>query len=600
MSEFLSKVVYLTPNQYNSLLLGQTIGGQTFDPSALYITNTPGDADDAATVNGHTVQTDVPPNAHFDADTWRPIGNGADDAAAGNHTHGNITNDGKINQTSNWALQNGDGLIVFDANNSNKLERTGITFDASDETKILSKKGSWVNFVSSIGGQTGNVTLANLGLSNALHFVGTTTSTLSENATTSPIIINSNNYTPSQGDVVLASDAEYLWNGSRWDLLGDASSFKKVQTAVNTATAETTEATTFVHSVTQNSEGVITVKTRDLDTTGVWSGTATAWTNNRKVYADLTNASTTTEINGNSSASASAIGIGVNGTLGISNGGTGNTTFTQDCIITYTSNSKLESRGLKVTGATDKDVIITPYATNKNLTINANGTGTATFKSTSGAMEISTTTGAMTISTTTGNLTIESTSTGNVELTNTSTGKVTVSAKYGSLILQSNTASLTLGNNIASGTTGASKGTITLYSTSTAAHIIDGESTTTDYTHTFPNKTGYIVIGSTANIGSDTGPVYLSNGELIECASVVQTADFTLTGVSGAGSATIGSDTTISSNTEVIQISIAYTTASYLNSPISWTITNNRIVLSASVTTGKAVTGKIYFVKNSA
>ena len=42
-------------------------------------------AGNAAKVNGHTVNSDVPENAKFtDTDTWRPLGTGANDACAGN------------------------------------------------------------------------------------------------------------------------------------------------------------------------------------------------------------------------------------------------------------------------------------------------------------------------------------------------------------------------------------------------------------------------------------------------------------------------------------------------------------------------------------
>ena len=46
-------------------------------------TSLPANGGDSATVNGHTVLSDVPANAVF-TDTWRPLGTGATDACAGN------------------------------------------------------------------------------------------------------------------------------------------------------------------------------------------------------------------------------------------------------------------------------------------------------------------------------------------------------------------------------------------------------------------------------------------------------------------------------------------------------------------------------------
>lgn len=66
-----------------------------------------------------------------------------------------------------------------------------------------------------------------------------------------------------------------------------------------------------------------------------------------------------------------------------------------------------------------------------------------------------------------------------------------------------------------------SQGRIYLYSAATQAHIIYGTSTTTAYSHYFPNKTGWIAIGgngTSTGVGSATQPVYLSAaGVLTAC-----------------------------------------------------------------------------------
>ena len=80
--------------------------------------------------------------------TWELLGQSGS-WATNTHTHGNISNSGTIGQTSNWTLANGDGLVVFDSSNSNKLERTGITFDGSTKTKALTPAGTWETFLTS-------------------------------------------------------------------------------------------------------------------------------------------------------------------------------------------------------------------------------------------------------------------------------------------------------------------------------------------------------------------------------------------------------------------------------------------------------------------
>ena len=61
------------------------------------------------------------------------------------HTHGNITNDGKI--TSDTAAANGDKIILSDSSASGKLIRSGITLDGTTTTKALTPKGTWETFL---------------------------------------------------------------------------------------------------------------------------------------------------------------------------------------------------------------------------------------------------------------------------------------------------------------------------------------------------------------------------------------------------------------------------------------------------------------------
>lgn len=69
------------------------------------------------------------------------IGTTATTAAAGNHTHGNITNGGAL-QTTDITIASGDKLVVTDSSDSNKVARTSIAFGSS-ETSFLRNDGSW-------------------------------------------------------------------------------------------------------------------------------------------------------------------------------------------------------------------------------------------------------------------------------------------------------------------------------------------------------------------------------------------------------------------------------------------------------------------------
>lgn len=125
-------------------------------------------------------------------------------------------------------------------------------------------------------GGTGATTAAGireaLNLSSAMHFIGTTTTTMSDGLTTADITVNGDTHTPIAGDVVLYSDTEYVWTGSAWERLGRDSSFKTTQTAITKPTAATNK---WVSAIGQDANGNITVDYSTLVTSGTWSGKAT-------------------------------------------------------------------------------------------------------------------------------------------------------------------------------------------------------------------------------------------------------------------------------------------------------------------------------------
>lgn len=55
----------------------------------------------------------------------------------------------------------------------------------------------------------------------ALKFIGVTTTEIEDESTTSPVVINGEEVTPDNGDIVFYNKGEYVWDGSKWRLLGD-------------------------------------------------------------------------------------------------------------------------------------------------------------------------------------------------------------------------------------------------------------------------------------------------------------------------------------------------------------------------------------------
>lgn len=68
-----------------------------------------------------------------------------DTAAAGDHVHGDITNDGKITASA-VAVANGDSLVITDASASGKVVKSNISFDGTTTNKALTQAGTWAEF----------------------------------------------------------------------------------------------------------------------------------------------------------------------------------------------------------------------------------------------------------------------------------------------------------------------------------------------------------------------------------------------------------------------------------------------------------------------
>ena len=73
------------------------------------------------------------------------VGTGATDAAAGNHTHGNVTNAGTIT-ASGVTIASGDALAIVDSSDSSKIAKTSVTFDGSTTGKALTQKGTFESY----------------------------------------------------------------------------------------------------------------------------------------------------------------------------------------------------------------------------------------------------------------------------------------------------------------------------------------------------------------------------------------------------------------------------------------------------------------------
>ena len=164
------------------------------------------------------------------------------------------------------------------------------------------------------GSSAKTITAADLGLSSALKFLGTTTTALTDGATTNPITINGANVTAQIGNVVLYNHLEFIWNGSKWEELGDEQSFALKSVQINAGNGltggGTLEATrTISHADTSSQASMTTggrtyINSITLDgyghVTGLGTGTESNQTDISGNAATATILKTSQKINGTS------------------------------------------------------------------------------------------------------------------------------------------------------------------------------------------------------------------------------------------------------------------------------------------------------------
>ena len=99
-----------------------------------------------------------------------------------------------------------------------------------------------------------DITTAVAGLTGAMHFIGTSTTAITDGGTEDPTISGSTVSTKNAGDVVLYGNQEYVWDGSAWELLGDEGSYAlKSNTASVIKTATLTKNTLPTLTITDKS-----------------------------------------------------------------------------------------------------------------------------------------------------------------------------------------------------------------------------------------------------------------------------------------------------------------------------------------------------------
>ena len=84
-----------------------------------------------------------------------------------------------------------------------------------------------------------NITASDLGLGDALHFIGVSTTAITDGGTQNPTISGYSGTAKATGNVVLYDGKEFVWTGSAWEQLGDESSWALKTVSISAGTGLT-------------------------------------------------------------------------------------------------------------------------------------------------------------------------------------------------------------------------------------------------------------------------------------------------------------------------------------------------------------------------
>jgi hypothetical protein len=152
-------------------------------------------------------------------------------------------------------ILNNDNLEVVGKQYLNGVGNyTGDTTNASDLATVINDKANKADIPAA-----------------ALKYCGFTTTKLTDGATTNPVVIDGKNHTAEAGCVVFyedteggkASTKEFVFNGTKWELLGADLTYKVVQSAKSSPSVSGST-TAFIDSISQ--DAVIYVPCTSLET----------------------------------------------------------------------------------------------------------------------------------------------------------------------------------------------------------------------------------------------------------------------------------------------------------------------------------------------
>ena len=509
--------------------------------------------------------------------TWELLGRSGD-WASDDHTHGNITNDGKmsgstvsgdVSTTDKFLREDGIWTVpAYTMNTDSKVSQTAST--TSKWRKILLGHKEYSAYNTAITGET-DVSYEAVGISaqpstGSLRIAGSliTGSTITGTA----FYGNGANITLGTASVAVVTDAN-----------------KKLSTenlSVTDSNTSTDATTTFVQAVTQSATGKITVTKAALDTSGNWSGLAATATADASGNTITTTYATKTEMNGLLAAADAMIfkgTIGAGGTINTTADPVGDLPDTHEAGWTYKvitdgtynivdSNGKYCEVGTLIiciadgTSADPADwtavetnedgSVIGPASSTNAHIVTFDGTSGRIIKDSGFTIETSVPSGAVFTD-------VNVTATANTATTFYLIGASGSSTATGTMLkskdiwyTSNNTSGdrkseLVLGNSTSTGSSGGRYGRIRLYGNVATYYLTLSPATglTANHSLTLPNKDGTLVVGTTSTTTNAIAIYSDTTGTLANSSATISDGTITATTFNGSliGDVTGNADT---------------------------------------------------------
>lgn len=278
------------------------VSGNVECESVILKSSTPGSTkkfkiavDDTGTLNGNAATATKLATARTISLTGSVTGSGTFDGSGNlsistttNHTH-NYAGSASAGGSANSAVKldtatAGDSNTPVYFSGGKPVACTSLDLNTSGNAATASK----VNNKLTVGGKTYDgsaavtIEASDLGLASAMLFLGTTTTAITDGATTNPVVLGGSNKTVTAGNVVLYGSKEFVWTGRAWEELGNEGSYKIVQAAVADPSASGTS-NTFIATISQDTNGKITATKKTVAVTNsaptlAWGTTSTIGT----------------------------------------------------------------------------------------------------------------------------------------------------------------------------------------------------------------------------------------------------------------------------------------------------------------------------------